>query len=73
MKRAAALERVMVSDVVAHRVENGELVLVRQLFQGKINVDVTFGGEPPYFASVQAGAYRADKVEAGSAAIRGDQ
>jgi electron transfer flavoprotein alpha subunit len=68
-KLATALERVLVSDIVAHRVENGELVLVRQLFQGKINVDVRFAGEPPYFASVQAGAYRADKVEAGSAAI----
>ena len=68
-KLATALERVLVSDVVAHRVENGELVLVRQLFQGKINVDVRFAGEPPYFASVQAGAYRAEKAEAGSATI----
>ncbi len=68
-KLATALERVLVSDVVAHRVDGGELVLVRQLFQGKINVDVRFAGEPPYFASVQAGAYRADKVEAGSAKI----
>src|SRR5213078_1931405 len=40
-----------------------------QLFQGKINVDVRFAGEPPYFASMQAGAYRADKVAAGSASI----
>jgi electron transfer flavoprotein alpha subunit len=68
-KLATALERVLVSDVVAHRVESGELVLVRQLFQGKINVDVRFAGEPPYFASVQAGAYRADKVAAGLASI----
>jgi electron transfer flavoprotein alpha subunit len=68
-KLATALERVLVSDVVAHRMESGELVLVRQLFQGKINVDVRFAGEPPYFASVQAGAYRADKVETGSASI----
>lgn len=68
-KLATALERVLVSDVVAHRVEDGELVLVRQLFQGKINVDVRFAGEPPYFASAQAGAYRADKVAAGSAGI----
>jgi len=55
--------------VVAHRVDGGELVLVRQLFQGKMNVDVRFQGDPPYFASVQAGAYRADKVTAGSAAV----
>ncbi len=68
-KLATVLGRVMVSDVVAHRVDGGELVLVRQLFQGKMNVDVRFAGEPPWFASVQAGAYRADKVAPGSAAV----
>jgi len=68
-KLATALWRVLVSDVVAHRVENGQPVLVRQLFQGKMNVDVGFAGEPPYFASVQAGAYRADKVTAGAATV----
>ena len=68
-KLAAGLERVLVSDAVSHRVEGGEPVFVRQLFQGKINVDVRFAGETPYFASLQAGAYRADKVLAGSAAV----
>src|SRR6185437_12431452 len=68
-KLATSLERVLVSDVVSHRAENGELVLVRQLFQGKLNVDVRFASDPPCFASVQAGAYRADKVMAGSAAV----
>lgn len=68
-KLATSLERVLVSDVVSHRVDNGELVLVRQLFQGKLNVDVRFASEPPFFASVQAGAYRADKVIAGSSAV----
>ena len=68
-KMATVLGRVAVSDVVAHRMEDGRLVLVRQLFQGKLNVDVRFNGEPPYFASLQAGAYRADQVEAGQAAV----
>ncbi|HXM43220.1 MAG TPA: electron transfer flavoprotein subunit alpha/FixB family protein [Bryobacteraceae bacterium] len=67
-KLATALGRVAVSDVIAHRIEDGKLVLVRQLFQGKLNVDVRFTGDPPYFASLQAGAYRADRLEAGSAA-----
>jgi electron transfer flavoprotein alpha subunit len=66
-KLATSLERVLVSDVVSHRAENGELV--RQLFQGKLNVDVRFASDPPCFASVQAGGYRADKVMAGSAAV----
>ena len=68
-KLATALGRVAVSDVVAHRVEDGKLVLVRQLFQGKLNVDVRFLGEPPNLASLQAGAYRADRIEAGSARV----
>jgi electron transfer flavoprotein alpha subunit len=68
-KLATALGRVAVSDVVAHRVEDGKLVLVRQLFQGKLNVDVRFSGEPPHLASLQAGAYRADRIEAGSAPV----
>jgi electron transfer flavoprotein alpha subunit len=68
-KLAAALGRVLVSDVVSHRVENGNLVLVRQLFQGKINADVRFEGDAPYFLSIQAGAFRADKLEAGSAPV----
>ena len=68
-KLATSVGRVLVSDVVTHRVENGNVTLVRQLFQGKVNADVKFTGEPPFFASVQAGAYRADKREAGTAAI----
>ena len=68
-KLATALGRVLVSDVIAHRVENGTLVAVRQLFQGKVNADVRFPSEPPHFVSVQAGSYRADQVESGSAQI----
>lgn len=68
-KLATAMGRVLVSDVIANRIEDGKLVLVRQLFQGKINADVHFEGEPPYFASVQAGAFRADTLLAGTAAV----
>jgi electron transfer flavoprotein alpha subunit len=60
------LGRVLVSDVIAHRVEGASVILTRQLFQGKINIDVRFAGDPPGFVSIQAGAYRADQVEAGS-------
>jgi electron transfer flavoprotein alpha subunit len=68
-KLAASLGKVAVSDVISHRVENGHVVLVRQLFQGKINADVRFAGEMPHFASLQAGAYRADQVAKGTAAV----
>lgn len=68
-KLATALDRVLVSDVVSHHIDGGKLVLVRQLFQGKINVDVKLKGSGPWFASLQAGAWRADKVQAGSSAV----
>jgi len=41
-KLAASLGKVAVSDAISHRVEDGQLVLVRQLFQGKVNVDSRF-------------------------------
>lgn len=68
-KLATALGRVLVSDVTAHRVEEGSLVAVRQLFQGKVNADVRFTSEAPHLLSVQAGSYRADRVEAGTCAV----
>jgi electron transfer flavoprotein alpha subunit len=68
-KLATALGRVLISDVISQHVVDGALVLVRQLFQGKISADVRFDGEPPYFASVQAGAFRADTLETGSAPV----
>jgi len=68
-KLATSLGKVAVSDVISHRVENGQLVLVRQLFQGKVNADTRFAVDGPNFASLQAGAYRADLVKAGAAAV----
>ena len=66
---ATGMGRVAASDVIAHRMEDGKLVLARQLFQGKLNADVRFAGDAPWFASIQAGAYRADQVEDGQAAV----
>ena len=68
-KLATSLSRVLVSDAVRHRVDSGRLTLIRQLFQGKISADVHFAGEPPYFASMQAGAYRADKAVDGTSPV----
>ncbi len=66
-KLAASLDRGFISDVVAFRVENGTPIFVRQLFQGKMNADLVFTGEPPYFVSVQAGAFRADTLDKAAA------
>jgi len=68
-KLATSMGKVAVSDAVGHRVEEGELVLVRQLFQGKVNVDVRFAGATPHFGSLQAGAWRADQLAEGAAPV----
>ena len=68
-KLATALGRVAVSDVVTHRVADGRLVLVRQLFQGKVYADYRFATPGPNLASLQAGAYRADRAVPGSATL----
>jgi electron transfer flavoprotein alpha subunit len=57
---------VLISDVIA--VHDGP-VFVRQLLQGKLNADYKQTGAGPCFVSVQAGTFRADTVEAGTAAI----
>ena len=64
-KLAASLGKGMIADCVGYRKENGKLVFIRQMFQGKTAADVTFAGAPPWFASFQAGAFRADLVESG--------
>ncbi len=64
-----ALGRVLVSDITGHKIDNGQLVCIRQLFQGKINADIRFTLPAPNFASIQAGAFRADKMESGAADV----
>ena len=64
-KLAASLDRGFLSDVIGFRVESGSAVFVRQFFQGKMNADVAFAGDPPYFVSVQAGAFPAGQLQPG--------
>ena len=66
-KLAASQQRPFISDSIAVRVDGNELLFVRQLFQGKLHADVKPAGDPPYFASLQAGSYRADTLEPGDA------
>jgi electron transfer flavoprotein alpha subunit len=68
-KLATRFNQVLISDVIGFRVEGGNPIFVRQLFQGKLNGDVKPGGPAPHFASIQAGAYRADQLQAGSAPV----
>lgn len=67
-KLATALGRVLVSDAIGFKYESGKLMFVRQMFQGKFAADVAFAGDPPYFATLQTGAFRGDQVQRGSSA-----
>ena len=72
-KLAAAMGKGMIGDCIAYRYENGKLVFVRQMFQGRTAADVTFLGEAPWIASFQAGAFRADlaaKHSSGKAPVK---
>jgi electron transfer flavoprotein alpha subunit len=73
---ATRFGQVLISDVIATRVgTDGRPVFVRQLFQGKLNGDYRQSGagagekQGPCFVSVQAGSFRGDAVQAGSAAV----
>ena len=66
-KLAASLQRPLVSDCTGFRAEGGQFVFTRQLFQGRMNADLCFEGETPYFVSVQAGSFPADRLTKGEA------
>lgn len=66
-KLAASLNAGLISDCLGTRQENGRMVFVRQIFQGKFSADVEFTGDPPYLVSFQAAAFREDSLERGSA------
>ena len=68
-KVATRFNQVLISDTIGFRVDGGAPVFARQLFQGKLNADVKPGGPAPHFASVQAGAFRADQLQDGSGQV----
>ncbi|MGH9571912.1 MAG: electron transfer flavoprotein subunit alpha/FixB family protein, partial [Candidatus Acidiferrales bacterium] len=59
-KLSASLNKGMIGDCTGYRYENGKLVFVRQMFQGRTAADVVFAGDAPWIATFQAGAFRAD-------------
>ena len=72
-KLAASLNKGMIGDCVGYRNENGKLIFVRQMFQGRTAADVVFQGDAPWIASFQAGAFRADtaaKKQGGKALVK---
>jgi electron transfer flavoprotein alpha subunit len=68
-KLAARFGKALVSDVVSIDGQNGDVTLVRQLFQGKLNADIKASGQKPLFASMQAGAFRAAETSTTQASV----
>lgn len=68
-KVAARLGRELVGDCIRYRAEGGKLVLSRRIFLGKLDADVTIGGDAPYFVTFQSGSYRGDSAEKGTAPV----
>ncbi|MEE9463951.1 MAG: electron transfer flavoprotein subunit alpha/FixB family protein [Candidatus Neomarinimicrobiota bacterium] len=65
---AGALGRPMIGDCIGYQVDD-VITWVRQVFQGKINAEVT-ASDGLVIVSFQAGAYKLDELESGSPAIR---
>lgn len=68
-KVAARLGREIVGDCIRYKADDGKLTLTRRIFLGKLDADVTIGGDAPYFVTFQSGAFRGDNAERGSASI----
>ncbi|HZS09603.1 MAG TPA: electron transfer flavoprotein subunit alpha/FixB family protein [Blastocatellia bacterium] len=68
-KLATALRRAMIGDCIGYKMDGGTLLFTRQVFQGKLSVDVVPTGDAPHFASFQLGSFRGDEVEAGQAEV----
>ena len=69
-KLATSMGKSLIADCVGYKLDGSKLTLVRQIFQGKINADVSIHDNAPVLISFQAGAFRGDDIEAGSAAVK---
>ncbi len=45
------------------------LILTRRIFLGKLDADVTVGGDAPYFVTFQSGSFRGDAAAKGTASV----
>jgi electron transfer flavoprotein alpha subunit len=65
---ATRLGRGFIPNCTDYRIDSGRLEFVRQVFGGKLNLEVGVKGDPPYFVSLQQGAFNAYEVNPGQTA-----
>lgn len=68
-KLAARFGKEVLGDCIRYKNEGGKLVFTRRIFLGKLDADVTIGGNAPYFVTFQSGAFRGDNAAKGSASV----
>lgn len=62
-KLATMLDRGLIPNCVDYRSTDGQLLWVRQVFNGKLNLEVSPKGDPPYLVSLQQGAFPASEED----------
>jgi electron transfer flavoprotein alpha subunit len=60
---ATRLGRGFIPNCVDYRIDSGRPIFVRQVFNGKISLEVGVKGDPPHFVSLQQGAFNAYEVK----------
>ena len=68
-KLAARFGKEVVGDCIRYKNDGGKLTFTRRIFLGKLDADVTVGGDAPYFVTFQSGAFRGDNAAKGSATV----
>ena len=67
---SAKLNKPFLVDNIAIRVENGQPIFTKQMFNAKLFADVEANGSGPFLVSFQSAAFSMDSAAAGSVSIR---
>ena len=67
---SAKLNKPFLVDNIAIRVENGQPIFTKQMFNAKLSADVEANGSGPFLVSFQSAAFSMDAAATGSASIR---
>ena len=67
---SAKLNKPFLVDNIAIRVENGQPIFTKQMFNAKLSADVEANGSGPFLVSFQSAAFSMDAAAAGSVSIR---
>jgi len=67
---SAKLNKPFLVDNIAIRVEDGQPIFTKQMFNAKLSADVEANGSGPFLVSFQSAAFSMDAVAAGSTSIR---